>query len=1307
MRHRLSLIGLLAALAPTPFLHVWADEPAPAVVPGESKAAATRLDEAAQRLAEARLHKDAKQVAEASLLLQGVAENAGSDLVALKDGRSVRAGLLAQAALARLTTAELAAYRRRVDPRAQTWLDEATRTGDVGLLRRVAAEAFCSRPALAALTQLGDRAFAAGRFDEADGWWRLLTPLGPPAAQQDGMRYPDPPEELAVRTRAKRLLAHLFAGRAGWREELSAFAKRYPRASGKLAGRTGTYAQVIQEVADLRATRPPAAQSSWLTFGGDGQRGRVAAAPPRVLERLSQLCRAGPAWKFDLAARGLQEIPPNDRGGRSVSMARRLAFHPVVVGRHALVADARYVTAYDLGTGKADVWYDAGLIFGGLNPRLALPAPLDLRYTLTAAEGCVFARLGSQTVRDVRPDPRAGDRPGGMKAESCESLLVCLAVNPGPGGERRRWMVSAFNVDRKEYAVFEGAPLVADGRVYIAATRFEGDRVVTAVHCYPAHPEDSTPAPLWRTDVCETRELLPAGAEAAADLSARPRHHLLTLAGPRVVYCSHSGAVVALDGLTGKREWAFKYARREVREPADLPVLRELAPCLFAAGRLYAAPSDSEFLYCLDPATGATVWKRERLDAVHLLGVGQGKLIFTTWRNPQQGKTQAGGLRAVGADDGSDSAGWLLPDDGGGLAPFGRGLLLGELVLWPTARKPYGVFAVRQRDGEQPDNPSLLHRIPSGNLVYANGCLLVADCCTLHAFVPPEMLPDDLAAEARSKAAPPPGPRSRLGELVRQTRALRAGHEEQQAARVWQSVLADDRLRDLGVEERGLPQSAGRVREFADLATPAADLAALAGKGEAEQPPLSLPLWQACAVKLAPGETFLPPEVATGDAAQRVWSARGPTLVSRSRASGEVLWSKRLPFEPTWAAGRGGLLLAAGAGGVAAVRVGDGARPWTFLAPPLGRYPCEADGPVRIVCDVAKAAPLSDFHWSEKPGGLGRLFLVQGGRRLLALDVATGRTAWQRWAPGAGFAMPAPRGHIQAVFPAGEGALLFQTSGRRWLLDGGGAMRHEAAAPMQPWPRTPLRLGEDRVCVVVDASTVELLDVRTGKAVWTYHPSGKTTRSGEPPLVFGSARGLFVVVPENVGYRLQRLDAATGKPAWVRPPLLALSSLEPGAWLAGPRLVCHADAGVLTARSAADGSVAWRRPLPAGGVWRLEQAGDALLAWPTRLDAERFQFRWLAGSVQWRVGSLPGTTPALVDVLDARDGAPVQRINLEEVSLPGAAWLEKGPGGVCPSASRWREAAAAPGVQVWRDGKGLVAGLGDRVKVLAAAPSSP
>jgi outer membrane protein assembly factor BamB len=401
-------------------------------------------------------------------------------------------------------------------------------------------------------------------------------------------------------------------------------------------------------------------------------------------------------------------------------------------------------------TGKVSTWYDAARLAGGFKPDLTLPAAADLRYSLTVAEGCVFARLGSQYVRDVRPPERnPRDRDTG------ESLLVCLSLQPGRG-DRRRWLVKAVDLARKDYSVFEGAPVAGNGRVYIAATRFEGGKVITAIHCYPIDPEDSEPTLLWRADVCATRELVPARPDGTVLAAGRrARHHLLTLAGSQVVYCSHSGAVVALDARTGRRSWSLRYPRRDLRAPADDPTLRDLAPPLFAGGRLYVAPTDSDSLMCLEPASGRTVWERRKLHAVHLLGVGQGRLIFSTRRNPGTGRLDAGGLRAVRAEDGSDKGGWLLPDDGGGLTPMGRGLLVGDLVLWPTARKPYGVFAVRQRDGRQPDNPSLLHRMPAGNLLLAGGCLVVTGTRSMSVFVPPGLLLDEAEKEARAAPASP------------------------------------------------------------------------------------------------------------------------------------------------------------------------------------------------------------------------------------------------------------------------------------------------------------------------------------------------------------------------------------------------------------------------------------------------------------------------------------------------------------------------------------------------------------------------
>lgn len=204
---------------------------------------------------------------------------------------------------------------------------------------------------------------------------------------------------------------------------------------------------------------------------------------------------------------------------------------------------------------------------------------------------------------------------------------------------------------------------------------------------------------------------------------------------------------------------------------------------------------------------------------VDLLGVGEGRLIFTT----------PTGLRAVNVDDGLDA--WALPDGGGGLPPAGRGLLIGDVVLWPTASKGPDsavVYAVRQDDGNQPDDPSLLSRIPAGNLVYADGCLLCAERQTLTIFTPPEMRLEE--KDGQSRAASPPDKHALLLEAGQRAGAAKhwdeaAGYFKQAAATEFAAPL---RLQAL-LETAALWKTAGQGDRAAAVRRTIADAKDLAG----------------------------------------------------------------------------------------------------------------------------------------------------------------------------------------------------------------------------------------------------------------------------------------------------------------------------------------------------------------------------------------------------------------------------------------------------------------------------------------------
>ena len=151
--------------------------------------------------------------------------------------------------------------------------------------------------------------------------------------------------------------------------------------------------------------------------------------------------------------------------------------------------------------------------------------------------------------------------------------------------------------------------------------------------------------------------------------------------------------------------------------------VRSLAPCCYADGRVYAAPLDLDHLICLDSRTGQTLWESEPLEIAHILGVSHGK-IFCTTVSPRRG------IRAMDAATGSFQGGWLQPGDGSDLQTYGRGLLAGDLVFWPTRK---GLYVLRQSDGE----PVALDPDIHGNLAAADGCLISADSRVLSAY-PPE-----------------------------------------------------------------------------------------------------------------------------------------------------------------------------------------------------------------------------------------------------------------------------------------------------------------------------------------------------------------------------------------------------------------------------------------------------------------------------------------------------------------------------------------------------------------------------------------
>ena len=239
------------------------------------------------------------------------------------------------------------------------------------------------------------------------------------------------------------------------------------------------------------------------------------------------------------------------------------------------------------------------------------------------------------------------------------------------------------------------------------------------------------------------------------------------------------------------------------------------------------------------------------------------------------------------------------------------------------------------------------------------------------------------------------------------------------------------------------------------------------------------------------------------------------------RCSGSIV----SPCAPRWASCRRDTIVASGGGGVACLSRDDGELLWHFPAPASGRYPSAPLTVSRVIQDPKTPEPLTAFRLVS-----GRLFFLQGQRRLFALSAETGELLWDRWAPDGGFHLPSPQGCISPCYHAGAATILIQMSGQRMLLDSAtGRSVHQAPDSRELWRRTPLELDGHTLCVVSGRRHIRLLDSGSGRCLWTHTLTGGTTLSGEMPFVLGRGDVSLLATPANVGYYLQRLDRATGQ----------------------------------------------------------------------------------------------------------------------------------------------------------------------------------
>ncbi len=1263
----------------------------------ESAALRGDLPQTRKRLSEAEQKVLGGNAAEAVEDLQRILDEAGDDLVTI-DGKQYRtARWYAHQILAKLPADVLKAYQARIEEPARKLLDAGKRDHDVRPLRELLDRYFVSRPAQEGLLLLGDLLFERGEFRAAELQWRRLLP----DASAD-LHHPAAPSDSAA-IRARLILAAIFQGDADRaRQALASFRKEHLAASGTIGGKTGSYADVLQGFLDRPPQMPPPAggERTWSTFGGGPHRSGRAGGP------MPYYWPSRPTW--------IADIPVEEgvaRTGPLSPPARPPFGHPIIADGKVFVSDGRRIFSFGLRTGaplrelevSEEPQKDSGP--GGSS-------------SLTFTSGRLYARLGPSMVRPPVP-VKPGIKPTADSAIACFDLMGDRD-DPAPR-YREIWRIALPAADDKPSAVWEGSPLVANRRMWAALARFEGGRIIHAIACFDPADSDSPPdRPAWTAEVCDSP--MSPGSDS------RSRQELLTLAGPNIVFCSNTGAVIAVDAVTGRRKWAFSYPRtaRRIAEANRSP---DPAPAVAADGRVFVAPADGDHVYALDAETGELLWESGLTEEAQILGVSRDRLIITV-------SGQLRGIRALNIRTGSHRPpeGWVQ-HNGGGPLTYGRGLVSDEVIVWPSRD---GLYFLDPADG----NPLRKYRNPLpeplgwlfGNVAYADGVMVVVTPTQVWGY-------EAIAPAVPFRPGPPVDPRAGFEALIDSAEVeLAKGNEAQSreilsaAARAdfpasWRAWAAarllllsptTDGIEKLPHDVRAVLDPAiarewlltadGRFLSLEELvdqrtgrAAPVdgalASLVRVAERHPEAAPALNRFARMSRSVRLPPGTFAL--GMIPGASRQRNLFVASVREVLAFPLDGAKDSRHAAASAFTHAADLGDGFVAAGPFTVALY--GTGREPvWVFRIPETDPLPDRSGDRMFRGGESIPVPQLSSFVLEG-----ARLYARLGDRHLIAFDLKEQRVAWVLGSQGRQCFRPLRFPSLPRFEPhllvSGRLILAQLSNGRRWVID---AATGRVQAPrdhtspeessgelgqptaLVPWSRPPVELDDNRFAFSDGAGLVQFRDLDTGEVKWAYQAEGESSLAGEPPQVRQWNDALLVVVRRNYGVELDRIDPGDGSSCWSRPAFLDATRIDLDLADADFSNLYVSVSGKLVAHSLASGKRIWETVLPTTSEdvpWVMRAGRRVVIAYPSRsIAAEPLSARLgrVTGSFRglplpWRLPWLaaavydPWTSRVLpVLLLDPETGAI-----LKKLSIP----------------------ARGPTVSAYFDGERAVIATGDRI----------
>jgi len=649
---------------------------------------------AVRRLALARVAVEQERYVEAANAIQELLSHEVEDgFTGRSEGTATHSTLKSEAArlLDQMPSQAHKWYELQFGAVAQRLLDEAIDQGDREALAQLSVTYFHTEAGCHATLLLARDRLDCGRPREALAWLRRLDE-SPAAARRCQ-------PELALLSTVSWIL---LDERAKAHKVVEGLGADDPSAIVRIgdeqleAARDADHIVRLLERAREVCLRSPAAGGQWRMFRGDAAR-NAQSDWEGILGDLS--------WHVKMG----DDDSGEERSEESTTLP---ALHPLAVSGEILArsptgrllaieaASGRQIWEYsrEWSNGPSDNTAGRGVVIlgGRIGPQQRRRQ--EALFGQFSSDGRhVYLVDGLGTVRNDAVARRFGAAPP-------HNRLVALS-------QQRQgavvWTVGdADGEDEPELAgvLFLGAP-VCDGTRLYALAEIGGEIALAALQA------DSGRLKWWQP-------LAQPDLPIAQDWRRRQTGCTPSMAEGVVVCPASAGVVVAVDALTGRLLWGYRYPRASnaVGQTLRFPFGRGTSPsakqipqgwvdasATIAEGRLLLTPIDSDELLCLDLHTGKLEWAWEGKTMLFVACVRQGKVVLV-------GETEITALNLVDGSSVWPATRVALPS---GAKPSGRGFDASRFYYLPTDRAE--ILKVDLADGrlvERIETPSV-----PGNLI--------------------------------------------------------------------------------------------------------------------------------------------------------------------------------------------------------------------------------------------------------------------------------------------------------------------------------------------------------------------------------------------------------------------------------------------------------------------------------------------------------------------------------------------------------------------------------------------------------------